>query len=67
MLKPLSHIDCIATGGVDLSNARQFLDAGCAGLGIGGVLADNRLIENGEFYKITEKSRAFSEIVGDKI
>lgn len=67
VLKPLSHIDCIATGGVDLSNARQFLDAGCAGLGIGGVLADNRLIENGEFYKITEKSRAFSEIVGDKI
>jgi 2-dehydro-3-deoxyphosphogluconate aldolase / (4S)-4-hydroxy-2-oxoglutarate aldolase len=35
---PFPDIECIATGGVDATNARAFLDAGCVAIGIGGAL-----------------------------
>jgi 2-dehydro-3-deoxyphosphogluconate aldolase/(4S)-4-hydroxy-2-oxoglutarate aldolase len=35
---PLPHIETIATGGIDASNARLFLDAGCVAVGVGGAL-----------------------------
>ena len=63
VLKPLSHISVIATGGVDLNNAKAILDAGCAGIGIGGVLVDNKLIDSGEFDKITQKAKEFAALI----
>ena len=35
---PLPDIEMIATGGVDASSARSFLDAGCVAVGLGGAL-----------------------------
>ncbi|HEY4633268.1 MAG TPA: bifunctional 4-hydroxy-2-oxoglutarate aldolase/2-dehydro-3-deoxy-phosphogluconate aldolase [Candidatus Limnocylindrales bacterium] len=35
---PFPEIETIATGGVDATNARAFLDAGCVAVGIGGAL-----------------------------
>lgn len=35
---PFPEIELIATGGIDGSNARAFLDAGCVAVGIGGAL-----------------------------
>ena len=35
---PLPEIELIPTGGVDASNARDFLDAGAVAVGIGGAL-----------------------------
>ena len=35
---PFPEIETIATGGVDATNARGFLDAGCVAVGIGGAL-----------------------------
>ena len=36
---PMPEIELIATGGVDASNARAFLDAGAVAVGIGGAIA----------------------------
>jgi 2-dehydro-3-deoxyphosphogluconate aldolase / (4S)-4-hydroxy-2-oxoglutarate aldolase len=35
---PMPELDIIPTGGVDASNARSFLDAGAAAVGIGGAI-----------------------------
>jgi 2-dehydro-3-deoxyphosphogluconate aldolase/(4S)-4-hydroxy-2-oxoglutarate aldolase len=37
---PLPDIELIATGGVDASNARSFLAAGCVAVGVGGALVN---------------------------
>lgn len=63
VLKPLCHIPCIATGGIDLHNAKAILDTGCCGIGVGSVLADNKLIENNEFDKLTTKAKEFADII----
>jgi 2-keto-3-deoxy-6-phosphogluconate aldolase len=36
---PLPEIETIATGGIDAANARAFLDAGAAAVGIGSALS----------------------------
>lgn len=35
---PFPEIECIATGGIDASNARAFLDAGCVAVGVGSAI-----------------------------
>jgi 2-dehydro-3-deoxyphosphogluconate aldolase/(4S)-4-hydroxy-2-oxoglutarate aldolase len=37
---PLPEIELIATGGVDATNARSFLTAGCVAVGVGGALVN---------------------------
>ena len=58
---PLSHIEFLAVGGVNENNIRAFIDAGCAGAGVGGNLVNKTWIENGEFDKITALARLFVE------
>lgn len=55
---PISHVKLLATGGINESNAKTFLDAGASGLGIGGGLANKKAIEAGEFEKLTEAAKA---------
>ena len=57
---PLGHIPLVAVGGINPKNCRDFLDAGCVGLGIGGNLARLDLIKKGLFDEIAEISRSFS-------
>ncbi len=35
---PFPEIECIATGGIDASNAEAFLDAGCVAVGVGSAI-----------------------------
>jgi 2-keto-3-deoxy-6-phosphogluconate aldolase len=35
---PFPDIELIATGGIDATNARSFLEAGCVAVGVGGAL-----------------------------
>lgn len=51
---PISHVDLLATGGIHAANAKAFLEAGAAGLGVGGSLADKMQIEAGAYDKLTE-------------
>jgi len=56
---PLSHVPLLAVGGVNTNNAREFLDIGCVGLGIGSALANKKLIEAGKFDEITKVAKEY--------
>lgn len=43
---PLSQIKLLPTGGINLNNCIDFMQAGAAGLGIGSQIFDHNLIEN---------------------
>lgn len=66
---PLGHIPLMAVGGVDEENAKAFLDAGAAGLGIGGNLVDRRLVSEGRFDEMTAIVKGYVERIcqGGKI
>lgn len=58
---PLSQIKFLAVGGVNENNARDFMEAGAVGLGIGGNLVNKSWIDAGEFDKITAVAAAIVE------
>lgn len=59
---PLNHIKFIATGGVGLDNLLEVFNVGFVGAGIGGSLADKKLIANGDFAELTNRARKYVEI-----
>jgi 2-dehydro-3-deoxyphosphogluconate aldolase/(4S)-4-hydroxy-2-oxoglutarate aldolase len=60
---PLNHIPMIATGGVDLHNIHEFLEAGAIAVGIGGNLIDKKHMQTGDFAAIEQRARAFVDKV----
>jgi len=59
---PINHIPLTAVGGVHADNAQDFLDAGCAGVSVGGNLVNKKLIEAGRFEEITALAKAYQLI-----
>jgi 2-dehydro-3-deoxyphosphogluconate aldolase/(4S)-4-hydroxy-2-oxoglutarate aldolase len=60
---PLGHIPLMAVGGVNLDNLGDFLKAGAMGAGIGGNLANKKLISEGNFAAITDLAKHFVALV----
>lgn len=60
---PLPQVRLMPTGGVDLTTAAQFLQAGAACLGVGGQLVDPRWVAAGDFARITQQAQQYVEIV----
>jgi 2-dehydro-3-deoxyphosphogluconate aldolase/(4S)-4-hydroxy-2-oxoglutarate aldolase len=60
---PLNHIPMIATGGVDLNNIHEFLEAGAIAVGLGGNLIDKKHLQAGDFAAIEQRARAFVDKV----
>lgn len=60
---PISHVKLVATGGISEKNAKDFLDAGAVGLGVGGSLANKKVIEAGNFEKLTEAAEALIDAI----
>ncbi len=60
---PLPQIKMIPTGGVDLQTAAAFIQAGSAGIAVGGNLVNKESIQRGQFDKITNLARQYVEIV----
>lgn len=58
---PLNHIDFLAVGGINAKNAQDFIDVGVCGVGVGGNLVDVKVINAGEFGKITEAAKEYIE------
>jgi 2-dehydro-3-deoxyphosphogluconate aldolase/(4S)-4-hydroxy-2-oxoglutarate aldolase len=58
---PLNEIPLLPTGGVNLSNAADFMRAGAWGLGIGSSLVDAQLVAAGDFAELTRRARGFSD------
>jgi len=63
VLAPISHIPMLAVGGVNLDNARAYLEAGAVGLGLGSNIANKALIEGEKYDELQELARAFTEAV----
>jgi 2-dehydro-3-deoxyphosphogluconate aldolase/(4S)-4-hydroxy-2-oxoglutarate aldolase len=64
---PLPHLRLVPTGGVDLSNAADFLKAGCAALGVGSSLLSARILRDSDWPALTRLAEKFvSEARGSK-
>jgi 2-dehydro-3-deoxyphosphogluconate aldolase/(4S)-4-hydroxy-2-oxoglutarate aldolase len=62
---PLSGIDLLAVGGVDLTNIGDFLKAGIAGFGIGTSIVDKTLIEREDYEAVTRLAASFVAAVSN--
>ena len=49
---PVDDIDFVAVGGVRLNNIKDFLEAGCVGIGIGGAVLKKDAVERSDFDSI---------------
>ncbi len=63
MRGPLPHIRLTPTGGVNLSNAGDFIRAGASFIGVGSALTDKSMIREKRWDDLTAHSRKFVEAV----
>jgi 2-dehydro-3-deoxyphosphogluconate aldolase / (4S)-4-hydroxy-2-oxoglutarate aldolase len=60
---PLPDVPLVPTGGVNLSTAAEFIEAGCVALGVGGELVHAEALKSGKPEVIVEYARKFLAIV----
>jgi 2-dehydro-3-deoxyphosphogluconate aldolase/(4S)-4-hydroxy-2-oxoglutarate aldolase len=56
---PLPHLKIVPTGGVDVNNVAEFLNAGCVAVGVGGSLVASKLLSEGNWPELTKRAAAF--------
>ena len=62
VLLPLPEIRLCPTGGVNLSNARDWLEIGAAALGVGTSLLPREMVIGGDFAGITKMAMQWAEL-----
>ena len=60
---PLPQVHMVPTGGVDLSNAADFLKAGASAIGIGSDLVTKKALDSGDYDHIEKTAKQFLEAV----
>jgi len=60
---PLPQVKLMPTGGVDLTTAAKFLDAGAVCLGVGSQLVDPKLVAAKDFAGLTKLARQYADVV----
>jgi 2-dehydro-3-deoxyphosphogluconate aldolase/(4S)-4-hydroxy-2-oxoglutarate aldolase len=65
VLAPLPQLKIVATGGVTLDNAPDFIRAGARAVAVGSSLVDNASVAAGAFDVLTRRARAFREAVAE--
>ena len=60
---PLPQIKLMTTGGVDLTTATKFLDAGAVCLGVGSQLVDPKLVAAKDMAGLTKLARQYADVV----
>lgn len=63
ILGPLPHLPIVPTGGIHHENARKFLEAGSVALGVGGNLANKKLLASENYTLITETARLYKSAI----
>jgi 2-dehydro-3-deoxyphosphogluconate aldolase / (4S)-4-hydroxy-2-oxoglutarate aldolase len=63
VLAPMPHLRMMPTGGVTLTNAGEWLQAGAVAVGIGGALLDGKAIAAGQFDVLTKNAQVFVKSV----
>ena len=59
LLAPLPHLRLVPTGGITVENAAEFLNAGCAALGIGSALVSQAILANANWPELTRRAEQF--------
>jgi len=59
LLAPLPHLRLVPTGGITVENAAEFLNAGCAALGIGSALVSKDILANADWPELTRRAEQF--------
>lgn len=54
---PMPHLQLMPTGGVNLTNAGEWIAAGACAVGVGSALLDKKAIAEGRFAQLTENAR----------
>lgn len=62
LLAPFPYMQLIPTGGVSVSTAKSFLEAGAKALGVGSDLVNLKAIEDGKPEIITEQAKAYLKV-----
>ena len=55
----MPHLRLVPTGGVTVENAAEFLNAGCAALGIGSALVSQEILTNADWPELTRRTEQF--------
>lgn len=61
---PMPHLQLMPTGGVSLTNAGEWIEAGACAVGVGSALIDKKAIAAGNFDQITEHARTLRKSLG---
>jgi 2-dehydro-3-deoxyphosphogluconate aldolase / (4S)-4-hydroxy-2-oxoglutarate aldolase len=56
---PLGQIPIVPTGGVDLENAAEYIEAGALAVGAGSALVSDEIVEREDWDALTERAREF--------
>lgn len=59
---PIKQARIIAVGGINLNNAKEFLNAGAVGLGLGSSLVNNQLIIGSNYEEICTRAKKYISI-----
>ena len=59
LLAPLPHLRIVPTGGVDAHNVADFLQAGCAAVGVGSSLVSTKILQHADWPELTRRAREF--------
>lgn len=62
---PLSGINFLAVGGVDLDSIPSLLKAGASGFGLGSNIVKSSLVKEGKYEELAELARAYVRAVAD--
>ena len=60
---PLPDIKLMPTGGVTVENCSEFIRNGASAIAVGSNLVNPKWIENGDFFAISEKAKAYMKAV----
>ena len=63
---PLSHIELLAVGGIDLNNISSYKKAGVSGFGIGSNITDKRMIANEDWQGITALANQYIRVIQEE-
>ena len=56
---PLPHLRIVPTGGVELHNVRDFLQAGCVALGVGSALVSGKILQVADWQELIRRAAEF--------
>ena len=62
---PMPHLRIVPTGGVDLTTAKDFLQAGCAALGLGSSLLKSEILKKENWAELTRLAAEYVRIAGE--